>query len=53
MSEKLEKKKTFDVQPSMEENFYIEELDERLEMSMANPGPILPNEFCITWAIQF
>lgn len=32
------------------ENFYVEELEHRLEMAAA---PVIPNDYCFTWVIPF
>lgn len=48
MREELEKNEKKDVQSSMESNFYIEELEERLEMSAASPS-IENSKFCVVW----
>jgi len=36
----------------LEEKFYVEELEERLEMSAAAPDPTR-NDACVGWAINF
>jgi len=40
------------ISEEIQDNFYIEDLEERLEMSSANPGDV-PQSPCAAWVIHF